>query len=503
MRAVVEYNAADHGRRPIPLCVDLDGTLVRTDMLHEAILDVAKQQPLSLLKAFGMRNHTKAGIKYRIGELARLDVSNLPYQAQIIELITEARSNGRPIVLATAAAPQIAKAVADHLAVFDEVLCSDDNHNLSGQNKAERLVERFGERGFDYIGNHYDDLAVWRVARHVVVVSNDNQLFDIASRHGQTTYRVTHAKGGILPLIKSLRPHQWLKNLLIFLPLVAAHQFADLSLVLNAFLAAIAFSLTASSVYIANDLFDLKDDRTHKRKRNRPFASGEASIVSGVALFPALLAAAAGIALLLPPLFLLTLIAYMVFTTAYSFRLKRQVIFDVILLAGLYTMRVLAGSAATLIAPSFWLLAFSMFIFFSLALVKRYTELLGSPITSTALPGRGYMAADMGVLMSLGTSSGLVSVLILALYIASPQVVATYQEPIWLWLVLPAILYWMSRLWMKTHRGEVHDDPVLFAMRDRQSIIIVLFLAPVVTAARLGFKPWEYLREYQFLSLFN
>ena len=474
----------------IPLCIDLDGTLVRTDMLYEAALDVAKRDPLALMKAPLWLRQGKAMVKYRIGELSRLDVSRLPYRQEVLDLIKQARAHARPVMLVIGAAPQIAHAIAAHLGLFDEVLCSDSTHNLSSHNKARLLVERFGSQGFDYVGNHRDDLAVWRAARHVVVVSNNDRLFAEAGRHGQTTHRITRPRSGMPPLLKSLRPHQWVKNLLVFVPVLAGHQLGDVALLLNAILAAIAFSLSASSVYIVNDLFDLRDDRAHKSKSKRPFASGDAPIIAGLATAPVLLLTALAIALLLPPLFLVTLLVYMLLTSAYSFRLKRQVILDVILLAGLYTIRVIAGSAATQILPSFWLLAFAMFVFFSLALVKRYTELLGRPVETGALPGRGYVAGDMAVLMSLGTSSALMSVLVLALYIASPQVMATYEEPMWLWLLPPAMLYWTSRLWMKTQRGEVHDDPVVFAIRDRQSILIVLLLAPVLAAARLGWQPW-------------
>lgn len=475
---------------PTPLCIDLDGTLVRADMLHEAALDVARRDPLAYLRAPAWLRGGKAMVKHRLADLAKLDVARLPYRQEVLDLIREAREQGRHVVLATAAAPQIAHAIADHLGVFDDVLCSDETRNLSSHNKARLLVERYGEQGFDYVGNSRDDLPVWRAAREVVVVSNNGRLFAKAARHGQPMQRISRPRGGVPPLLRSLRPHQWLKNLLLFVPLLAAHHLGDLSSLRNALLAVIAFSLTASSVYIVNDLFDLQADRAHKSKHKRPFASGDAPILAGVVAAPILLLLALATAALLPPLFMVTLLIYMLLTSAYSFRLKRQVILDVILLAALYTIRVIAGSAATQILPSFWLLAFAMFVFFSLALVKRYTELLSSPPEAGALPGRGYVPGDMIVLMSLGTSSGLVSVLVLALYIASPQVAANYAEPLWLWLLPPAMLYWKSRLWMKTQRGEVHDDPVVFAMRDRQSILVLLFLAPVLAAARLGWQPW-------------
>jgi len=474
----------------IPLCVDLDGTLVRTDLLHEAALDLAKRNPLAFLKAPFWLRQGKAMLKHRVADLSQLDVSRLPYRSEVLELIKSARSQGRPVVLATAAAPQIAHAIAGHLQLFDDVVCSDESSNLSPHVKVRKLVERYGEKNFDYVGSSRADLPVWRAARHVIVVSNNDRLFRSAAQPDQAAHRIPRSGSSVLPLLKSLRPHQWLKNLLIFVPLLAAHHLGDFSSLLNAVLAAVAFSLAASSVYIVNDLSDLRDDRAHKSKHKRPFASGEAPVIAGVIVAPILLLVSIGIALLLPSLFLGTLLVYMFLTTAYSFRLKRQVVVDVILLAGLYTIRVIAGSAATQIFPSFWLLAFAMFIFFSLALVKRYTELLGSSDKPGALPGRGYLSEDMSVLMSLGTSSALMSVLILALYIDSPQVASNYAEPLWLWLLPPAMLYWTSRLWMKTQRGEVHDDPVVFAIRDRQSVAILLVFAPVLAAARVGWQPW-------------
>ncbi len=483
-------NKPESTAQSVPLCVDLDGTLVRTDMLHEAVLDLAKRKPLALLNVPVWLRQGKALLKHRIGELSDLDVSRLPYRAEVLELISEARAQGRPVILATAAAPQIAHAIAEHLQLFDEVLCSDETCNLSARAKRQRLVERFGEGGFDYIGNHRDDLPVWEAANDVIVVSDSDRLFRQASRGGQTISRVSSTRSGVPPWIRCLRPHQWLKNLLIFVPLLAAHQPGDLTDFARAIMAIIAFSLTASAVYVVNDLFDLKDDRAHTTKRNRPLASGQLSIAAGLAMAPVLLLVAFSIALLISPMFLGTLLFYMLLTSAYSLRLKQQVILDVILLAGLYTIRVIAGSVATQIFPSFWLLAFSMFVFFSLALVKRYTELMNSLEKTRALPGRGYMQSDILVLMALGTSSALMSVLVLALYIDSPQVVANYEEPLWLWLLPPAMLYWTARLWMKTQRGEVDDDPVVFALRDRQSLLIVAILAPVIAAARMGWQPW-------------
>ncbi len=476
--------------RPVPLCVDLDGTLVRTDMLHEATLELLKQAPLALARIPGWLMNGKAAMKHRIADLVDLEVSHLPYRQEVLALIIDARAAGRPVVLATAAAPQIADAVAKHLGLFDLVLSSDSATNLSAEAKARRLVAEFGEGGFDYVGNGHDDLAVWGKARHVIVVSDDDRLHARAAAGGQQVHRISEPRQTLRLWFRSLRPHQWLKNLLVFVPLFAGQKAGDPGLALQAVLAFAAFSLAASSVYVVNDLIDLPSDRRHRRKHKRPFASGALPIAAGVIAAPLLLIAALLICLALPPLFAGVLFFYLLLTSAYSFRLKRQVVLDVTLLAVLYTLRIIAGAAATGIAPSFWLLAFSMFVFLSLAIVKRYSELALAADEKSLLAGRGYRAADLPVLMALGAGSGLMSVMVLALYIDSPTVADAYREPLWLWLVPPTMLYWVARLWMKTHRGEVHDDPVVFAARDRQSLAILLIMALAFVAAVGGWRFW-------------
>lgn len=308
-----------------------------------------------------------------------------------------------------------------------------------------------------------------------------------AASHGQPIERIGDPASKFRAWIRSLRPHQWLKNLLVFVPLVAAQEAGDFGPTLNALLAFIAFSLAASAVYVLNDLLDLPSDRKHERKRMRPFASGTLSVRAGLFSAGVLLFAALLTAFYLPPFFTAILLFYILITSAYSFRLKRRVIVDVILLAGLYTLRVIAGSAATDIAPSFWLLAFSMFLFLSLGIVKRYSELQVATDDGSALPGRGYVSSDLPVL-ALGASSGLMAIMVLALFINSPAVVEGYAEARWTWLVPPIMLYWVARLWMKTHRGEVDEDPVIFAARDKQSLIIMGLLAAVFSAAVFGLR---------------
>ena len=476
--------------RPIPLCVDLDGTLVRTDMLHETTLELAKRAPLSLVRVPGWLAQGKAAMKHRISEIVEVEAAHLPYRREVLDLIETARAQGRPIVLATASTTRIAQAVAGHLGLFDMVLSSDADTNLSAEAKAERLVAVFGERGFDYVGNDDADLPVWRRARRVIVVSGNDRLHAKAGVGGQDVDRIAIPRATMALWFKALRPHQWLKNLLVLVPLLAGHKAGDGGLLVNALLAFVAFSLAASSVYIVNDLVDLPSDRRHHRKHKRPFASGALPVAGGIVAAPLVLLAAVAVALFLPLPFLGVLGFYLVLTGLYSFWLKRQVLVDVMLLAGLYTLRIIAGSAATGIVPSFWLLAFSMFIFLSLALVKRHQELHQSQDDGTLLAGRGYMRSDLPALLALGAGSGLMSVMVLALYVDTPVVAASYREPVWLWLVPPVMLYWVGRLWMKAQRGEIHDDPVVFAVGDRQSQVIAVAIGAIAYAATIGWHLW-------------
>ncbi|ANI17022.1 MULTISPECIES: UbiA family prenyltransferase [Pseudomonas] len=478
------------GGAPIPLCVDLDGTLVRTDMLHETVLLLAKSSPFSLIALPGWLRHGKAGLKQRITERVSIDAANLPYRPDVLALIEAARAQRRPIVLATASCAGVANVITSHLGLFDEVLCSDGGTNLSADTKARALVERFGERGFDYIGNDKADLPVFARARRAFLVSSRDGLRQAARDRNHDIGFIDDPGGGLRVWAKALRIHQWLKNFLIFIPLLAAHQLTNLSLLLWAALAFLSFSLCASSVYLLNDLLDLPADRKHRRKKNRPFASGALPVKSGVAAIPLLLGASLVLALQLPPRFLVVLGLYYFLTIAYSFLLKKQVIVDVMLLASLYSIRVIAGSAATDIKPSFWLLAFSIFVFLGLALVKRYSELREATLAAKTLPGRGYRPEDLPVVLALGSSSGMISVLILAMYTQAEIVPAMYPSPEWLWLAPTLMLYWTARLWMKTVRGEVDEDPVLFAARDWQSLVVVALMACTFLLAMSGLSLW-------------
>lgn len=464
-----------------PLCVDCDGTLIATDLLHEAFFLLLKQRPLSLFFLPFWLLKGKAYLKQRMAEIVVFNFATLPYRQEVLTLIKQARAQGREVVLATASPQPWADGIALHLACFNKVIATLNGINLAGKNKAEYLVRLYGENGFDYAGDSKADLQVWQRSAGAVVVAHNNTL---ASKVSNLIEHIRPAASSVWVYIRALRVHQWLKNLLIVVPLLAAHQLSSTEGLIQAVYAFFAFSLCASSVYILNDLLDLESDRLHIRKHKRPFAAGNIPLWHGAVMVPLLLIAAFALSLLLAKAFIIVLVAYFLMTLAYSIRLKKQVIVDVMMLAGLYTMRIIAGAAATNITPSFWLLAFSMFIFLSLAMVKRYSELLITLQANQKEPaGRGYSVDDLPVLMAVGVSAGLGSVLILALYINSPETSTMYPNTHWLWLMPPLMLYWNSRIWMKAHRGQVDDDPVLFAARDWQSLSVLLLSACIFAAA--------------------
>ena len=468
-----------------PLCVDCDGTLLRTDMLHEAFFLLLRQSPGSLPRLPIWLLRGKAHLKQQLAAQVRLDVGSLPVNQDVLALIHAARREGRRVVLATASPRTWADAVARHLDVFDEVFASDGTTNLSGAKKAERLGERFGDKQFDYVGNDRADLPVWGRSAGAFVVSSSPALARQAARVTEVRQIIEPNNATLLTYLRALRLHQWLKNLLVWVPLAAAHQLESIQGLTQGLIAFLAFSLCASAVYVLNDLLDLEADRAHVRKRKRAFASGDIPIWRGVAMIPALLAGSLALALQLPLLFLGVLGLYFAMTVAYSLRLKQQVIVDVLLLAALYTMRIIAGAAATQTPASFWMLAFSIFIFLSLAALKRYSELLVTlKQNRQEAPGRGYLVNDLPVLMAIGVSAGMAAVMVLALYVNAPESTALYEHKLWLWLLPPAFLYWVIRIWLKAHRGQVDDDPVVFTARDWQSTAIGVLVLGLVWLAR-------------------
>jgi len=467
-----------------PLCVDLDGTLIHSDVLLETVVLLIKRNPcfLFLLPFWLMRG--KAALKAEIEKRVEFNPAALPYNSALLTWLTQQAEQGRELWLCTASNEKLAKQVAQHLNIFKGVLASSGQLNLSGKNKAQKLVEVFGDKGFDYCGNHEVDLAIWQVSNAGVVVNGSRRLLAKAGRVTRVlaSFPAPFSRG--MAAVKAMRLHQWAKNVLIFVPLAAAHKLGDLMLVRDSLLAFLAFGLCASSAYLLNDMLDLAADRIHPSKCHRPMASGALPLLAGLGLMPFLLLLAIALASCLPKAFCLVLFGYYVLTLAYSFGLKRQVMVDTITLAGLYTSRIVAGAQAILVPLSFWLLLFSVFLFFSLALVKRYIELDGLRRQGKLkAAGRGYRVDDLQVLLSLGAASGNVCVLVLALYINSPAISALYRHPQVIWFLCILMFYWICRIWFKAHRGEVHDDPVLFALKDRTSLLIALLALATVWVA--------------------
>ena len=467
----------------LPLCVDLDGTLIRTDLLFESALNVLQRNPLYLFAFPWWLLHGRARLKSEIARRADIDVDTLPCDTRMLEL-TRRETGHRAVILCTAADRQLANAVAEHVGGFDEVMASDGTRNLSGHSKARALVERFGERGFDYAGNESRDLHIWQHARGAIVVNAGKGLAARAGKVCELLSVLPREHAGLRAWFKALRLHQWLKNLLVFLPLLAAHLVFDATAVLRAITAFLIFGVCASGVYVLNDLLDLSADRRHPRKRMRPFAAGRLPLSAGLAVAPLLTLGAFAGALALSPRFALVLLGYYILTLSYSLRLKRIAMLDVVLLAALYTIRIVAGGVAIGTGLSFWLLAFSMFLFLSLAMLKRYTELLAMRDSGAGKAhGRGYDVEDLVLVQSLGGASGYLSVLVLALYINSTASELLYRHPQVLWLLCPLLLYWVSRVWMVAHRGAMHDDPVVFAVTDNVSRAVLVLGALVALLA--------------------
>ncbi|RLT98642.1 UbiA family prenyltransferase [Ketobacter sp.] len=460
-----------------PLVVDLDGTLIKTDLLLESFMLLMRANPFLLFLVLVWVCKGKSYLKQQIAQRVEIPVQFLPYSADLLDYLKSQKQQGRELVLATASHERYATAIADHLQLFDHVLATNESVNLSGAHKREALIKRYGEGGFVYAGNASVDLNVWSHSAAAVVVGSDN-LVASASRQCSIEASFVQKPPSIKTFIKALRVHQWVKNGLVFVPLLTAHQMQDPKLLLMSVLGFIAFSVCASSVYFLNDLLDLFDDRQHATKCNRPFAAGTLSLLVGILGTPLLLLTAVVASWFLPTQFQIVLAVYYVLTLAYSFKLKRLVMVDVVTLASLYTIRIVAGAAAISVLLSFWLLSFSIFVFLSLAIIKRYTELmkLKAKSASKAL-GRGYQVEDLELLSSLGGASGYLSVLVLALYINSPDVKSMYSDPVLMWPACLVMLYWVSRIWIIAHRGNMEDDPIVFALKDRASLVCGALIA--------------------------
>lgn len=463
---------------PIPLVVDLDGSLIRSDLLIESALSFVRQNPLQIMTPLYWLIDGKARLKEGLAEVSEIDVKTLPYNDEVLDIINKARDSGREVVLATASHQIIANQVAEHLGLFDTVLATSENLNLSATAKRDVLVDKYGAQGFDYIGNASDDLSVWEACREAVLIDPSASVESRCTMAPKQVVRTGRQSGRTWA--KALRLHQWAKNLLIFVPLVASQRFLEIDLMIEGILAFFLFGLCASATYLMNDLLDLTSDRLHETKKFRPLPDGRISIFQAIFAVPLFILLAFVLAILFLPMdFVVVLGAYCVLTIAYSVTLKRRMMVDVITLSLLYTIRIIAGVFALGLDLTFWMLAFSMFIFLSLALVKRYAELLDAHKQGALerTPGRGYYPSDLSMIASLGAGAGMISVLVLAMYTQQESIFKLYSHPEIIWLTCPMLLYWIGRTWMLTHRGEMHEDPVFFAVTDKISIVTgVLFI---------------------------
>ena len=485
------YNVKPGAAAKPPLAVDLDGTLIRGDLFLESMLRFGFARPwqLPLLLVWLMRGRAHA--KRRLAEQFPVTAADLPYDERILAWLGEERAQGRTIVLATASDSRAAAAVAEHLGLFDQVFASDGRVNLKAARKAERLAEAF-PAGFSYAGNESADLKVWRAASQAVVVNASDSVVRRAEAVCALEATFERRGGALRAFVKAIRPQQWAKNLLVFVPMLVGQGWSDPGAWGQALIAFWALSLTASSVYLINDAADIDADRRHPRKKSRPFASGALSPAIGLAA--ALVLLGGGLALGAASGALLLLLVYLGATTLYTFWLKRIVLVDVFVLSALYTIRVILGGLATGYLASDWLLAFSSFFFLGLALVKRAVEVDGLHARGGGEIGRrGYFSTDGMILKMMGVAAGFVAALVLALYIQAPENQAHYHEPFLLWALPGAVVFWTCRLWLMADRGEMHDDPLIFAFRDKTSLALALLTAIAFAAAVLAppnFLPW-------------
>lgn len=468
----------------VPLLVDLDGTLTYTDTLWEAIILYLKKNPLRIFMLLWWLRAGKAYFKEKVSAAAPIDVAVLPYRTDLLESLREQARLGRRILLVTGASRKIAQRVAEHVNVFDQVICSNERENLTGKAKAQAVARLLGSGRYLYAGDSWDDVPVFENADGLILAGAPAACVKRLQRSGKPILHVYPPLGRSFPVhLRAIRIYQWVKNLLIFVPLLLAHRFADFPTLVNAVGGFLAFSFTASATYVINDLFDLDADRNHSEKRSRAFASGRLSIVSGLMLSAGLLAAAAGISLLMPLQGALILACYCGTTLLYSGYLKRKLSLDVVVLAMFYTMRILYGGSITGILISIWTLGFSVFLFLCLALIKRVIELRANGPEYSTVSRRGYLASDVGQVGAQAAASGYLAVLVMVLYLNSPQVRALYRRPDILWAICPLLLYWVNRLLILANRGYLRADPIVFALTDRASLVVAVAVLATIWLA--------------------
>ena len=470
----------------IPLVVDLDGTVIKSDLLYESALLFLKRNPLNIFLIIRWLLCGISVLKIKLAERVKIDIESLPYNQSFLEFLKRESEKGRELILATASAQIYSQKVADHLRIFSKVMATDEKNNLMGSKKLERLVSLYGEKGFDYAGDSSTDIVIFPHCRNAHLINASDNTIKKAGRSANLSTVDKKPTVGLVHSLKAARIYQWTKNLLLFVPLVTSHNILNLKLFIINVLGFFAFSLCASATYIMNDLFDLESDRKHPRKKNRPFASGDLSISKGILMSGILGLSGLLLSFFLRLDFLFYIVFYILLTSLYSFFLKKHVLVDVLTLAGLYTIRIFAGAKLIGVNVSFWLFAFSVFLFFGLALVKRCTELqLIVKSGKMDLSGRDYCSEDLQTLRSMGITGSFISVVVFALYINSTGGLSLYARPELLWAICPALLLWINRLWIKTSRGQMHDDPLIFTLKDNVSRYLLLFIFLVVLIAQI------------------
>ncbi len=471
-----------------PLCVDLDGTLVATDTTAESLLELIKASPWGIFSALGALFRGRVALKSFMSRRVTIDATALPYRPEVLAEMRQARADGRKVLLVTASHQSTADAVAAHVDLIDEAVGTRTDTNLKASRKADFLVSRFGNGGFQYIGDSSADLPVWKAADDALMVAPSNTTQRRAEQSVTRSRVLVKRPNKLRAIVKELRPHQWAKNVLLFVPLYFSHQYTNLDLVFTALMAFLSFNFAASSIYVLNDLVDLSADRQHRTKRNRPLAAGDLTIAEALGLIVSALVLSIGLAVaFVNPRFVFVVIGYVALTTAYSFVLKQKMIVDVLTLASLFTYRVMAGGVAVGVPLSEWLLAFSIFFFTSLAFVKRYSELIQIRADGAAsIKGRNYVPADIPIIVSAGPAAGFLAVLVFALYINTPAIIAYYPRHQILWGICLVLVYWIMRIWFLAARDQMHDDPVLFAVKDRISLLAGVAVAGCLLAARYG-----------------
>lgn len=478
-----DNDASPGAYRDLPLVVDLDGTLTPTDTLVESVILVAKASPLNLVRLIAWLAKGRAGFKNEVAAHASISAEHLPYRKPLLDHLLGERARGRRIILATAAHKSIAERVAAHLGIFDEVLASDASRNLKGSAKLEAIRERVGD-DFVYAGDSRADIPIWMSARAAILVGVSSDMAELVRQRVPVEVEFPKDRSDPGTWVRALRVHQWMKNLLLFVPMLTAFSFMEIGTLTTMALAFVAFSFAASATYMVNDLWDLENDRAHPRKCRRPFASARIPILHGLAVAFVLLVTALALSTAVSESFCLMLLLYLLLTCAYSWVLKTYVLIDVLMLSILYSLRILAGSVAIGVATSSWLFAFSAFVFLSLALVKRCSELISvEQVGMAAARGRDYRVTDLVVLWPLGVGAALSAVVVFGLFISAPETQARYASPQVLWLAAVGLVYWLARLWIKTARGEMHDDPLVYAIRDRGSRLTIVGLIVTILAA--------------------